>query len=98
MKYTVRQSVIDVVGRIWMPAAVCSLRITMSAHDVENARDDDGKITRESIEQWLMTHSGDFSQVMDFRASIEDGEETVEIPFASEAGEVAYMDTIAEEA
>lgn len=98
MKYTIRKSVVDVVGRIWMPAAVCSLRINLSQYDVDNARDYDGKITRESVEQWLSTHSGDFQQVLDFRASIEDGEETVEIPFATEEGECQYLDTVAEEA
>lgn len=96
MKYLVKKSVVDVVGRIWMPQAVCSLRIVMSRYDVDNARDDDGNITRDSLESWLHTHTGDFSEIIDFRASIEDGEQSIEIPFASEDGESQYLDTISE--
>ncbi len=96
MKYLVRKSVVDVVGRIWMPQAVCSLRITMSQYDLDNARDDDGKITRDSLELWLMTHTGDFSQIIDWQASIEDGSETLEFPFSTEDGESQYLNTISE--
>lgn len=92
MKYTVRKSIIQVVGVIWMPAATCALPMTLCPYDVENCRDDDGKITRESVELWLCTHAGDFQSITDFSASIEDGETTVEIPFATEDGEMAWCD------
>lgn len=98
MKYTVRKSVIDVVGYIWMPQIVCSLRINMSDYDINNARNAEGELTRESVEQWLMTHSGDFQSVIDFRASIEDGDKTIDFPFATEDGECQYLDTISEPA
>lgn len=96
MKYTVRKSIIRVVGRIWMPAVIASNVITMSTYDINNARDEDGKITRESIEDWLGSHAGDFQQIIDFEASIEDGDQTVEIPFATEDGEMAYVGTLGE--
>lgn len=96
MKYLVKKSVVDVVGRIWMPQIVCSLRIVMSQYDLDNAREDDGRITRDSLESWVHTHAGDFSQIIDFRASIEDGEESIEIPFATEHGESQYLATISE--
>lgn len=66
--------------------------MTLCPYDVENCRDDDGKITRESVERWLCTHAGDFQSITDFSASIEAGETTVEIPFATEDGEMAWCD------
>lgn len=39
MRYTVRKSLIWVVGRIWMPSAVYSQVITLSGYDIENMRD-----------------------------------------------------------
>lgn len=97
MKYTVRKSIVRVVGRIWMPAVIASNVITMSAYDIDNARDEDGKITRESVEDWLGSHAGDFQSIIDFEASIEDGDLTIDIPFASEDGEMAYIDTLGDE-
>ncbi len=97
MKYVVRKSIIDVVGKIWMPSVTCGQRMTLSAHDVENCRNDTGKITRESVQDWLHSHAGDFSSIEDFSASIEDGVVTVEIPWATEEGELTYLDCTAEE-
>jgi hypothetical protein len=96
MRYLVRKSYIDVIGGIWWPiGALCSLRIDLSDYDIENMRDDDGEITRESVEDWLGTHSGDFSSVDDFRASIEDGENTLEFEWAEgEDSECKYIDTL----
>ena len=94
MRYMVRKSVVDVLGRLWMPMSVASLRIELSAYDVENARGEDGRITRESVADWLSKHSGDFSEVLDFRASIEDGDETIELDWARDESECAYCDTL----
>lgn len=87
MKYTVRRSVIDVVGKIWMPATKAGTELTLSPYDVENCRDNTGKITRESVQAWLDTHAGDFQCVEDFHASIEDGDETIDIPWETKEGD-----------
>ena len=79
-----------------MPAVVCSLRITPSAYDIENMRNGDGTITRESVEDWLGSHTGDFQNIMDFYADIEAPEGNLVFEFASEDGELAYLDTIQE--
>ncbi len=92
MKYTVRKSVVDVLGVIWMPMISAAIELELSAYDVGNARDDDGNITRESVGLWLDSHAGDFSGITDFYASIEDGDSTVEIPWESEDNEVAFSD------
>lgn len=91
MKYVVRKSVVQVVGKIWMPNNVpVAQDFELSDYDVNNARDDEGKITRESVQRWLDTHAGDFSSITDFSASIEDGDATIDIPWESEESEMAY--------
>ncbi len=95
-RYTVRESYIDVLGYIWMPHALCSLHIDVSAYDLSNMTDTEGHVTRESVEQWLTMHSGDFSEVVDFSASLEVGDETLDFPWSSEETEMQYLDTIAE--
>jgi hypothetical protein len=97
MKYVVCKSVVWVVGKIWMPAVTCGQTITLTAHDVENCRDDDGKITRDSVSDWIDSNAGDFQSITDFSASIEDGDATIDIPWATEAGEMAFMDATSEE-
>ena len=60
MRYTVRKSVVCVVGKIWMPSVTCGQEIVLRDYDIENMRDDDGHITRESVEDWLGCNSCDF--------------------------------------
>lgn len=94
MKYTVSKSLVSVIGKLWMPNATAATSITASSYDVENMRDDEGVIDRDSVEQWLMSHSGDFSRVLDFAASIEDptSGETITIDWADEDSEFTYSD------
>jgi len=80
-----------ILGTAWMPMVPCAMDMELSHYDVENARDDDGKITRESVEAWLSTHAGDFSNITDFYASIEDGSDTVEIAWNSEENQLTYL-------
>ena len=90
MRYTVRKSIVQVIGTIWMPSTTAAQTYELSGYDVDNARGDDGKITRESVQSWLDTHAGDFASVTDFSASIEDGDDTVDIPWADEESELTY--------
>ena len=92
MRYTVRKSIVRVVGKIWMPNATCAMDYTLTEYDLENARDDDGKLTRESVEHWVMLHTGDFQSITDWSASLEDGNDTIELPWQSEENELAYAD------
>ena len=96
MRYTVRKSVVYVVGKIWMPAITAGQEIVLRDYDVENCRDDNGQITRESVSEWLGGNTGDFQSIEDFSASIEDGDQTVDIPWATEEGEMAYSDCFCE--
>ena len=80
MRYTIRESLLSVIGKIWMPyGAVCAQEYTLDDYDLANATDDEtGTITRDSLEQWIMLHTGDFSGVDDWSASLEIGDETIE--------------------
>lgn len=97
MKYVRRVSLVTVVGNLWMPNVTSFKHIALSDYDIENMRNDDGSIDRDGVEDWLGAHTGDFSKIIDFSASIEDGNETIDIPFATEEGECAYLDTLPEE-
>lgn len=103
-RYLVRKSYIHVVGVTWMPPINASLRIELCEYDIENMRQearfrngDNPTITREVVEYWLSTHAGDFQAVIDFEASIEDGDQTRDFPFATEDGESAYLETVSGE-
>jgi hypothetical protein len=89
MKYMVRKSVVRVIGRIWMPAAMCAMEYDVRPDDL---RDEEGKVTRESIEDWTTTHTGDFQSIEDFEADVEDGEETRDFPWSKEESELTFHD------
>ena len=90
MRYTVRKSVVQVIGTMWMPSSTGATSYDLTASDVDNARDDSGAITRESVARWLDSHAGDFSGVLDFNASLEDGDTTVDLPWADEDSELTF--------
>jgi hypothetical protein len=99
MRYIVRESLVWAIGPIWWPVgAVCSQVYELSDYDLENIRGSGtGKIDRDSVARWLDTHAGDFQSVTDFRASIEDGDQSIEIEWADEESELAYSDTLPQE-
>jgi len=84
MKFTVERNWIELIGTIWMPAVTCAQRIDLTRGDMKNI----GAPSRENVEQWLTTHSGDFQSVDDFSATI--GE--VVIPWSNEESEFTYSD------
>jgi len=92
VRYVVKESIIWVVGQMWMPGITGATVINLTDGDVDHARDDDGRITRDSVGMWLDSHAGDFAEVLDFQASIEDGTETVEISWANKDSEEIYSD------
>jgi len=107
MKQLIRTSYVVVLGKLWMPRADASLRVNLSDYDIENIRGysnrdaDDSDVpnlplTREGVALWLDTHAGDFSEVTDFSASIEDPRDdaTVTFDWSSEDSEMAYNDTL----
>lgn len=82
--YTVTVNEIHVIGRIWMPASMCAMTYKLTAHDLENI----GELTRENVQGWLDTHSGDFQSISDFHADIGD----FDSPWGSADSECSFMD------
>lgn len=66
MRVTKTYSEIQVLGKIWMPNTMAGMEMSLSSFEVENCKDSDENITKESVREWLDSHSGDFSEVIDF--------------------------------
>ena len=94
MRYTKVVSYINVLGYIWMPSnVVCASTLTpIHRYDIENMRNDDGTIDRQSIRDWLDKNAGDFSQILDFQCSIAVGDETVDYDWHTENSAIQYAD------
>lgn len=75
MKYTVIKSVISVIGPIWMPfGMVCAMDYDLDSYQMGNllANVEEGEgLSRDHVERWLALNSGDFQNVIDFRADLE---------------------------
>jgi hypothetical protein len=67
---TFKKSFIEIIGKIWMPNITAATILNLDRFDISNIIENDS-ITREDIDQWLTSHSGDFSRVIDFYADIE---------------------------
>jgi hypothetical protein len=93
MKYTVRKSIIHVVGKTW-GGHTAAMSYTLSDTDVRHCKDDQGRLTPTSVGYWLRNNSGDFQDLTDWAASLEDGDDTVDIPWSTEAGELAFYDCV----
>jgi|ERR1700733_15561695 len=106
-KILVRRSYVDMIGLIWMPPVMCSMRKELDSHDIESIRGYSEvvsetpvqlwgphiqRITREGLEHWLLLNSGDFQSVTDFSASIEDGYFTTEFPWENEESGLIFSD------
>ena len=85
----IRISEVRVVGWVWThplePSAIHAQVFRLSAYDEENI----GEPTRENVDEWLVTHAGDFQEVIDFEADIGDAEL---IPWADEDNELRFLD------
>lgn len=82
---------IDVIGSIWQPGiGTCAYGYSLSAYDIENMRGDDGKIARREIQSWLDKNAGDFSNIEDFSATIDNAN----YGWADEESEFAFLDAM----
>lgn len=84
VKAIVRRAFVQIIGRIWMPPVTCAQYKNLTDYDLGNI----GEFTRENVEQWLTTNSGDFQSVEDFRAVC--GSEVID--WAKEESEITYCD------
>lgn len=100
MRYMIRRSVVRLIGPIWQPGfGCCAQEKTLSNYDLDNIKGygeviGHPGINRESVEYWLTMNSGDFRAVTDFSASIEDGAQSIEIPWNNEESEYKFSDAM----
>ena len=87
MRYIKEENFVLVIGKIWMPHdGMVSYRYNLTPSDVGQI----GEFTRKNVQIWLNTHSGDFSQIVDFKATI--GDDWIE--WEKEESEDIYQDAI----
>ena len=82
----VMKNVINVLGTIWMPSITAGQAIEIRDYDTKNI----GEITRENVEQWLCSNTGDFKSIIDFGGII-DG---VSIDWKDEESENTFNDCV----
>ena len=85
-RYTVIVRKVQVVGKLWM-GGNAAMEYTMSAEDLDRLKAE-GEVTREVVDDWLSTKTGDFQSVTDFRADLDD----IDIPWGTEEGEMIFND------
>ena len=81
--YTVTTHDVHVVGKGWYGQTMV-YTYKLSSYDLENL----GELTRDNVQRWLDTHSGDFQRVDDFWASLGEWESD----WATEEGELTWND------
>ena len=81
--YVVIVRCIEVIGKGWYNQTM-AYSYSLTAHDVEQI----GELTRESVEAYLCSHSGDFQSITDFHADIAD----FDSPWANEESGYEYHD------
>ena len=91
MRYTVTKQRIQMIGPIWMPAAVCAMERDLDSYDMSNLGD---ATNRDDVEHWLCLNSGDFQSISDFRADFHvDGKHIVH-EWAKEDSEWVFSDAM----
>lgn len=89
MRYTVTKQIVQVIGHIWQPdVGVCATSISLDVDWMQaNGYD---PASRDDVEQWILLHNtGDFRQVLDWRADLHIGDTHVVHDWASEDSEFA---------
>lgn len=88
MRYTVTTQVVQVIGNLWMPDTVAAMQYSLSPYDLANM---DPK-NRDDVERWVMLHTGDFQNIIDFRADFTIDDKSVIHEWANEESESTYSD------
>lgn len=80
----VRRACVNVVGRLWM-GGLGAYSYELTDYDLRNIGVD---FTRETVADWLGSHSGDFQNIVDFQAFCG----SIELAWRSEDNECTYND------
>lgn len=57
---------VQILGRLWMPRCKAATVINLTKHNWSVIDTDFEHLTLDEIEHYVMTHSGDFSEIIDY--------------------------------
>jgi hypothetical protein len=82
MRYTVVESILQVIGELW-DGSIGTYQYTLKPKDLKQM-EYHGVFYRELITCWVNSklNTGDFSNVLDWRAEIENGDDTLEFDWS----------------
>jgi hypothetical protein len=86
--YTVHKSFIQVIGPIWMPPVICAMQYDLGEWEMGHFQ----TFTREGVEVYLSSRSGDFQCINDFYADLYDPVDKKDyvIPWADPESEYTF--------
>jgi hypothetical protein len=93
-RYTRVYSVIRVVGHLWQPGFTAAQDVSVDARALDQIKNGRPltEVTRDDVADWLTTHTGDFSAILDFQAEFSEGAVDHVLSWASEDSEFTYTD------
>jgi hypothetical protein len=57
---------VQILGRLWMPQCKAAMDMKITKHNWQVIDTDFNNLTLNEIEHYVITHSGDFSEIIDF--------------------------------
>lgn len=94
MRYTVTKQRLQIVGRLWL-GGTAAMAKDLTAYDMTNIGD---ASDRAAVQRWVDTHSGDFQEVIDWRADFHAGAKHVVHEWQDADSEFTYSDCMNGEA
>lgn len=88
MRYTVTKQRVQIVGRLWL-GGTAAMDKDLTAYDMANLGD---ASDRAAVQAWVDTHSGDFQEVIDWRADFHVGAAHVLHEWKDADSECTYSD------
>jgi len=89
MRYTVTRQRIEVIGKIWMPAATCAMMRDLTSYEMDQIED---PRDRDSVLERIYMLFGDFQSITDFQADFHIGDEHIEHPWSDPESEFTFSD------
>ena len=89
MRISYTRNYVRVIGKIWMPPITAAMEYTLSDSELESNHIDRDNPTRDQIQRWVSTETGDFRSIEDFSADI--GDRGI-VPWFKEESECTYND------
>ena len=78
---------ISVVGKMWMPTATAAMEVDINKRDWNVIDTDFDNLTLEELEHYMYTHTGDLSQITDYKI-----EKTIECRPKTSVGDDGWLE------